>query len=57
MSMNWRTSSYSTSNGGECVETGGDGRIVAVRDTKDNGLGPVLAFPSAAWSRFLATIR
>lgn len=57
MSMNWRTSSYSTSNGGECVETASDGRLVAVRDTKDNGLGPVLAFPPAVWSRFLDAIR
>jgi hypothetical protein len=41
----WRTSSHSTGNGGECVETATIGAAVAVRDTKDNGTGPVLRFP------------
>jgi hypothetical protein len=40
----WRTSSYTGSGGGNCVEVGdqtGEGRVL-VRDTKDRR-GPVLA--------------
>jgi hypothetical protein len=52
----WRKSSYSASNGG-CVEIGwpeADG--VAVRDTKQNGTGPILSFPTTDWRSFLATL-
>lgn len=35
--------------GGECVETATLGAAVAVRDTKDNGEGPVLRFTPNAW--------
>jgi hypothetical protein len=57
MDMNWRTSSYSTSNGGNCVETASDGRVVAVRDTKDRGTGTVLAFTPSTWRAFLTAIK
>jgi hypothetical protein len=52
----WRTSSYSGSNGGNCVEVGETGRAVAVRDTKDRS-GVVLTFGPDAWRRFAATIK
>jgi hypothetical protein len=39
----WRTSSYSGSNGGACVEVGTTGASVAVRDSKHPN-GPQLAF-------------
>ena len=39
----WRTSSYSGSNGGTCVEVGTTGPAVAVRDSKHPN-GPQLAF-------------
>lgn len=68
----WRKSSYSSSNGecvktadwrkssfshtdwtGQCVEvTSG----VSVRDTKDNGTGPVLRFTDQAWRKFLTDV-
>jgi hypothetical protein len=50
----WRKSSLSTYNG-NCVEVGNlqDGRI-AVRDTKDQGMGPVLVFGRSDWKAFLA---
>jgi hypothetical protein len=52
----WRKSSHSSVNGGNCVETASGG-AVAVRDTKDDGHGPVLHFPPAAWATFTATLR
>ena len=55
MDSNWRKSSYSVSNGGECVEvaTAGD---VLVRDTADRN-GPMLTFTAEAWRAFTAAIR
>jgi Domain of unknown function (DUF397) len=50
----WRTSSYSGSNGGNCVEVAASGRVL-VRDTKDRP-GAVLAFTSDAWRAFTASI-
>lgn len=55
--MNWRTSTYSTGNGGACVETASDGRVVAVRDTKSHGTGPVLTFTPTPWRTFIASLR
>jgi hypothetical protein len=47
----WRKSSYSGSNGGNCVEIGTAGPTVAVRDSKDHE-GPRLAFTADAWTAF-----
>jgi hypothetical protein len=50
----WRKSSFSNFNG-NCVEIGllmPD--RVGVRDTKDNGNGPVLIFTAAEWDAFIA---
>jgi hypothetical protein len=55
MESNWRKSSYSGSNGGECVEVAST-EAVMVRDTSDRN-GPMLAFASAAWFAFTATIK
>ena len=54
MESNWRKSSYSGDNGGECVEVASD-HAVLVRDTTDR-TGPMLAFPADAWQAFTATI-
>lgn len=50
----WLKSSFSNFNG-NCVEVSRlpDGRI-AVRDTKDDGAGPVLIFTQAEWDAFMA---
>jgi hypothetical protein len=50
----WRKSSFSNMNG-SCVETSLllPDRI-GVRDTKDNGTGPVLIFTEAEWRAFIA---
>jgi hypothetical protein len=51
----WRKSSYSGTNGGDCVEAADmDGRIL-VRDTIDRG-GAVLSISPDAWLRFTATL-
>jgi hypothetical protein len=50
----WRKSSLSTYNG-NCVEIARLPRDrVGVRDTKDHGAGPVLAFTQDEWSAFLS---
>jgi hypothetical protein len=53
--MDWRKSSYSGANGGQCVEVAsGDG--VVVRDTADrDGVG--LAFTAGAWTAFIMQVR
>ncbi|MGI5129081.1 DUF397 domain-containing protein [Pseudonocardia sp. CA-107938] len=51
----WRTSSYS-SNGSSCVEVAPATSGVLLRDTKDHGSGPVIAFSPAQWSAFLAEV-
>jgi Domain of unknown function (DUF397) len=55
MDSNWRKSSHSGSNGGECVEVATAGTVL-VRDTADRN-GPVLTFTAEAWRVFTATIR
>jgi hypothetical protein len=55
MESNWRKSSYSGDNGGECVEVA-SAEAVQVRDTTDHN-GPVLTFTADAWQAFVATIR
>jgi uncharacterized protein DUF397 len=51
----WRKSSYSGSNGGQCVEVASaDG--VMVRDTTDRD-GATLAFNAQAWSAFTASLK
>jgi hypothetical protein len=53
----WRKSSYSGNGGGTCVEVGEGRHSVLVRDTKQNGAGPVLRFPPAVWRRFAAQVK
>lgn len=48
----WRTSSYSNTNGGECVEVADAATHVGVRDSK-RPHGPVLAFPAPAFASFV----
>ncbi|GAB3950199.1 DUF397 domain-containing protein [Streptomyces sparsus] len=52
----WRKSSYSNSDGGQCVEVA-DGlpAVVPVRDSK-NPEGPALVISSAAWSSFVSAV-
>ncbi|MFC8495435.1 MULTISPECIES: DUF397 domain-containing protein [unclassified Streptomyces] len=54
----WRKSSYSNSDGGECVEVSDDFAplVVPVRDSKSPH-GPALVFPAGGWSSFVAAVR
>jgi hypothetical protein len=54
----WRKSSFSGNGGASCVEVGHALACeIAVRDTKQDGHGPVLTFGPAAWRRFIEHIR
>jgi hypothetical protein len=54
----WRKSSYSISSGGtNCVEAGSLPGQVLIRDTKDDGHGPVLRVSARTWREFTAAVR
>ncbi|MFF4078319.1 DUF397 domain-containing protein [Streptomyces sp. NPDC001777] len=56
-SVHWFKSSYSNDQGGNCVEGARlDGRVMAVRDSKDPGQG-VCVFPAAAWRAFVDGVK
>ncbi|MFD6322214.1 DUF397 domain-containing protein [Streptomyces sp. NPDC058442] len=55
--LHWFKSTYSSDEGGECVEVATDGTAVRVRDSKERG-GPQLAFTrGGAWARFVTDLR
>jgi hypothetical protein len=54
--IEWRKASYSTGNGGACVEVGIGPQLVAVRDSKDPH-GPALAFAPGAWAAFTLRVK
>jgi hypothetical protein len=53
---NWRKASYSSGNGGACVEAGNTGHGVAVRDSKDQD-GPRLVVLSMSWLAFTRRVQ
>ncbi|NED14682.1 DUF397 domain-containing protein [Streptomyces sp. SID9124] len=56
-SARWRRSSYSNTNGGECVEISDDfPGLVPVRDSK-NPQGPALVVNAAAWGEFVSSLK
>ncbi|MEU1439257.1 DUF397 domain-containing protein [Streptomyces sp. NPDC005786] len=50
--MAWRKSSYSSGEGGQCVEVAAVDATVHIRDSKQAD-GPVLSVGSAGWARFV----
>ena len=52
----WRKSSYSGSNGGNCVEIAAAQGTVAVRDSNDPR-GPVLIFGRRTWQQFAGQVK
>ena len=53
----WRKSSYSSNNGGNCVEVARNlPKIVAVRDSKDLS-GPALILSADQWADFISRVR
>ena len=53
--VEWRKSSLSTTNG--CVEVAFVGDRIALRDSKQQGRGPVLEFTAVEWDAFLGGVR
>jgi hypothetical protein len=55
--MNWRTSSYTGE--GNCVEVGASAPVVAVRDTKQEGMPQrdILKLTLAAWTDFTRKLK
>ncbi|MHC5705286.1 DUF397 domain-containing protein [Streptomyces tirandamycinicus] len=52
--LRWFKSSYSGSDGGDCVEMAADVDSVYVRDSKTAGSGPVLRVGRGEWAAFVA---
>jgi hypothetical protein len=53
----WRKSTYSNGGQSNCVEAGPVPGAILIRDTKDDGAGPVLRATPADWHRFTSRIR
>jgi hypothetical protein len=54
--MDWRKSTYSGANGGDCIETASGTGSVLVRDTTDRG-GVTLTIAASAWQTFINGVR
>jgi len=52
--LHWFKSSYSGSDGGDCVEVAASLDAVYVRDSKIVGTGPVLRVGRGRWAAFVA---
>lgn len=52
----FRKSSFSTTNGGQCVEVGAQSGVIGVRDSKCPA-GGVIAVPVNAWTTFMRVAR
>jgi hypothetical protein len=55
--LSWRTSSYSSNGGNDCVEAASHDGTVMVRDTKQHGRGRVYTFTASEWRAFLAGVK
>ncbi|GLZ16263.1 hypothetical protein Acsp04_64980 [Actinomadura sp. NBRC 104425] len=56
MAAQWRKSSHSGAEGGECVEVAGLAPVIAVRDSKDPN-GPKLIISAADWRAFTRRVK
>ncbi|MFE6284262.1 DUF397 domain-containing protein [Streptomyces sp. NPDC057877] len=54
--LEWFKSTYSSGEGGACVEVAANRTAVRVRDSKEPGDGPQLAFTRGAWAGFVADL-
>jgi hypothetical protein len=54
--VNWRKSTYSSANGGECVELASGQGAILVRDTTDRD-GLTLTCSAVAWTTFVRRLR
>ncbi|MFF9643984.1 DUF397 domain-containing protein [Kitasatospora aureofaciens] len=51
--LTWVKSSYSGTEGGNCIEVASCPSVIHVRDSKDKA-GPTLTFSPEAWSAFVS---
>jgi hypothetical protein len=56
MNLQWRKATYSSGNGGNCIEVTTGNRGIVVRDSKDPD-GPRLAFGLKTWHAFAAKVK
>ena len=56
LSANWRKATYSNGSA-SCVEAGITPGAVLIRDTKNQGNGPVLRVTPADWTRLLKSVK
>ncbi|MBE1530878.1 DUF397 domain-containing protein [Actinomadura algeriensis] len=54
--VQWRKSSHSDHQGGECIEVADLSAVIGVRDSKDPD-GPKLTFVPAVWSAFVRGVK
>lgn len=54
--LGWFKSSYSGTNGGDCVEVAASLDAVYARDSKAAGDGPVLRVSRREWAEFVARV-
>ncbi|WP_328682112.1 DUF397 domain-containing protein [Streptomyces sp. NBC_01261] len=54
--VTWRKSSYSNTDGGNCIEVAHDLPLVPVRDSKNPAHG-TLVFSVDAWSEFVSSAK
>ncbi|MFC8228408.1 DUF397 domain-containing protein [Streptomyces sp. NPDC057287] len=52
----WFKSSYSSGEGGQCVEVAPGVGIVHIRDSKQVA-GPILSVPAGGWAQFISLAR
>jgi hypothetical protein len=57
VSAGWRKSTFSSGNGGACIEAGHVPGAVLVRDTTQHGRGPVLRVTPADWTRLVESVK
>jgi hypothetical protein len=54
--LTWHKSSYSSDQGGNCIEVANLEKYRAIRDSKEPA-GPVLAITTAQWSAFTTAVQ
>lgn len=58
--MDFRKSSYSTAQGGACIEVASGTRLVIIRDTKQEHMGnarTMLSVTPEAWREFIDAVK
>ncbi|MET8690964.1 DUF397 domain-containing protein [Streptomyces bauhiniae] len=56
--LTWFKSSYSSGDGGQCVEVATCPATIHVRDSKQNpATAPTLSVPATAWNAFLGLVQ